>query len=61
MSDAVYSVAAADIYGNGKPALVCADYYGHALLVLTNNGSGRFASNATINVGLTVTWGAAGR
>jgi hypothetical protein len=53
------AVTAADIYGNGKLALVGAEYYGRGLLVLTNNGSGRFGSNAMLNVGLTVTWGAA--
>ena len=44
---------------NAALALVCADYYGHGLLVLTNNGSGRFGSNTVLNTGLTVTWGTA--
>jgi hypothetical protein len=57
--DVAYSVTAADIYGKGHPALVCAEYYGHSLVVLTNNGSGRYGSNTMLNVGLTVTWGAA--
>jgi len=58
-NDAPYNVTAADIYGNGHPALVIADYYAHGLLVLTNNGSGRFSSNSFLNTGLTVTYGAA--
>ena len=29
-------------FGNGRPALVCADYYSHTLYILTNNGTGKF-------------------
>jgi len=44
-------VAAVDINGNGKVALVSANVNDGTLTVLTNNGSGGFGSNATINVG----------
>lgn len=57
-SNATYSVGklteavvAADINGDGKPDLICANYGDNTLSVLTNNGSGIFGSNATINVG----------
>lgn len=50
-----YSVTAADIYGNGKLALICANCgpsgNGNTLTVLTNNGNGIFGSNATYVVG----------
>ena len=49
------SVIAADLNGDGKVDLVCANYgfhgLGNTLSVLTNNGSGVFGSNATLNVG----------
>ena len=53
------SLVAADIFGNGKPALVCANYSDHTLEVFTNNGAGRFGSNTIVNAGLTLTWGGA--
>ena len=46
-----HSVAAADINGAGKVDLICANYVGNSLTVLTNNGSGTFGSNATYTVG----------
>ncbi len=45
------SVAAVDLYGTGKLALVTANYdyfSGNTLTVFTNNGSGVFSTNATI-------------
>ena len=45
------SVVAADINGNGKPGLICANSVDNTLIVLTNNGSGGFGSNATLVVG----------
>jgi hypothetical protein len=51
------SVVAADVNGDGKLDLICANggyypnYFG-TLSVLTNNGSGVFGSNATYNVGI---------
>ncbi len=44
-------VVAADVNGDGKPDLICANYDDNTLMVLTNNGSGVFGSNATLNVG----------
>jgi len=48
-----YSVIAADIYGNGRPALISANSYSgfSTLTVLTNNGWGGFGSNSAYNVG----------
>jgi hypothetical protein len=51
------SVAAADVNNDGKIDLVCVDFFGYFgritnnLIVLTNNGSGLFFSNAVYNVG----------
>ena len=46
-----YTVVAADINGDGKPDLIAPNVNLGALLVFTNNGSGVFGSNATVNVG----------
>ena len=46
-----FSVVAADVNGDGKPDLICANYGDNTLTVLTNNGSGAFGSNATLSVG----------
>ena len=45
------SVVAVDINGDGKPGLICANSVDNTLIVLTNNGSGGFGSNATLVVG----------
>ena len=45
------SVVAADINGDGKPGLICANSVDNTLIVLTNNGNGGFGSNATLVVG----------
>jgi hypothetical protein len=42
-----YSVAAADVNGDGKMDLICGNYYGDSLSVLTNNGSGSFVLSGT--------------
>jgi hypothetical protein len=47
----VYSIAAADVNGAGKPDLIRANYSGFSLTLWTNNGSGFFGSNATLNAG----------
>jgi len=44
-------VAAADVNGDGYADLISANYGGSTLTVLTNDGSGRFGSNATCTVG----------
>jgi hypothetical protein len=44
------SVIAVDINNDGKVDLICTDSKDNALTVLTNDGSGGFGSNATINV-----------
>jgi hypothetical protein len=44
-------VAAADLNGDGKIDLISANFFANTLTVLTNNGSGVFGSNATLNVG----------
>ena len=41
----------ADVNGDGKPDLICANGGINTLTVLTNNGYGVFGSNATLNVG----------
>jgi hypothetical protein len=45
------SVCAADLNGDGKLDLICANVFSNSLTVLTNNGSGGFGSNATYTVG----------
>ena len=45
------SVTAADVNGDGKMDLICSDYYGDAVTVLTNNGSGGFVLSGTYPVG----------
>jgi hypothetical protein len=49
-------VVAADVNGDSKPDLISANSGlaapGHTLTVLTNNGSGGFGYNATLNVGV---------
>jgi hypothetical protein len=47
-------IATADINGNGKVCVILPDYgsgSGNTLMVLTNDGSGNFGSNATYSVG----------
>jgi hypothetical protein len=46
-----YSVVAADVNGDGKLDLICANEGDNTLTVLTNNGSGSFGFNATLVVG----------
>jgi hypothetical protein len=50
-NDAPYSVAAADVNGDGKIDLISANLGGNSLTVLTNNGSGGFALAGTYSVG----------
>jgi len=45
------SVVAADVNGDSKVDLISANYDASTLTVLTNNGSGAFGFNATLNVG----------
>ena len=54
-----YCVVAADVNGDGKLDLISANYTDSTLTVLTNNGSGGFGSNATLNVGSGPNWVAA--
>ena len=46
----VYSIAAADVNGDGKSDLIRANYSGFSLTLWTNNGSGMFSSNATLTL-----------
>jgi hypothetical protein len=46
----VYSIAAADINGDGKPDLIRANYNAFSLTVFTNDGNGVFGSNATLMI-----------
>ncbi len=45
------SVVAADVNGDGKMDLICANYYDYSLTVLTNNGVGGFVLSGTYTVG----------
>jgi len=51
-------VIAADVNGDGKPDLICANGVGTtpALTILTNDGRGDFGSNAVIDVGSGAPW-----
>ena len=44
-------IATADVNGDGKLDMICPDYYGPALSVLTNNGSGGFVLSGTYTMG----------
>jgi hypothetical protein len=46
-----YSVVAADVNGDGKLDLICAESFGDTICVLTNNGSGGFVTAGTYPVG----------
>jgi hypothetical protein len=46
-----FSVAAADVNGDGKVDLISANYGNNTLSVLTNDGSGSFVLASTLNVG----------
>jgi hypothetical protein len=52
-------VVAADVNGDGKPDLISANGADDTLMILTNNGSGDFGSNALINLGAGAYWVAA--
>ena len=43
-------VVVADVNGDGKPDLICANFASSTLTVLTNNGHGVFGFNATLSV-----------
>jgi FG-GAP-like repeat/FG-GAP repeat len=45
------SVCAGDVNGDGKMDLICANYGDNTLTVLTNNGSGSFATSGIYGVG----------
>ena len=49
-------VATADVNGDGRLDLITANYTGSTLTILTNNGTGVFGSNATLNVKIHATW-----
>ena len=51
-----YSVTAADVNGDGKVDLICANYGDNTLSVLTNNGSGGFVLSSTLDVGTPPWW-----
>ena len=44
-------IATADVNGDGKLDMIWPDYYGPALSVLTNNGSGGFVLSGTYTMG----------
>ena len=46
-----WAVAAADVYGDGKLAVICANYDSGTMTVLTNTGNGVLVSNASFNAG----------
>jgi hypothetical protein len=46
-----FSVCAADVNGDGKVDLICANRGDNTLMVLTNNGSGGFVTSGTYPVG----------
>ncbi len=46
-----YSVAAADLNGDGKPDLAVANYTGGLVSVLLNNGDGTFAAKVDYGAG----------
>lgn len=48
---APHSVAAADLFGRGRPDLISANSQAATFTVWTNNGGGNFASCTTFNVG----------
>jgi len=50
-NDEAYPGAVADVNGDGKPDLICANASVNTLTVLTNNGLGVFGYSATLNVG----------
>ena len=52
-------VVAADVNGDGKPDLICANGSVNTLTIMTNNGSGIFGSNSVVNVGAAANWVAA--
>jgi prolyl-tRNA editing enzyme YbaK/EbsC (Cys-tRNA(Pro) deacylase) len=53
VGNAPYSVAVADLNGDGKIDLISANLSGNSLTVLTNNGSGGFVLAGTYSVGNT--------
>ncbi|MFM2294263.1 MAG: hypothetical protein RLZZ350_676 [Verrucomicrobiota bacterium] len=50
-SGQTYSVTSADVNGDGKVDLICANNSGNTLSVLTNNGSGGFTLGASLAIG----------
>jgi hypothetical protein len=50
---APWAVAAADVYGDGKLAVICANFDSGTMTVLTNTGNGVLVSNASFNAGST--------
>jgi hypothetical protein len=48
---APWAVAAADVYGDGKLAVICANYDSGTMTVLTNTGNGVLVSNASFSAG----------
>jgi len=51
VDDAPNMVAAADVNGDGKMDLICVQYYGPSVSVLTNDGSNGFVLSGTYPVG----------